>query len=251
MSQLNEAELMKYFEDTTGKNAIWRGQITKIYLRWKKRHNLLISKVKPSIPKKSLTKIQKVEKELTEKLSELEEAKLMKVFEDSTGRHAIWRGKITKIYLQWKNRQKIITLKEKPAKFKPESSKISKGLKKVKQIFVEPTIISPDLSKKKAQDVIEFEEIPEFEYVSEFDDIFDLELTPEIGLDTPEAKQPSAIKTSLLEDTISQALVRLKESFERHCPKCGGEMKQAFVILGPQRRMMVYQCGLCKFYLPR
>ena len=232
---------MKYFEETTGKNAIWRGQITKIYLRWKKRQNLSISKEKPLIPKKNLTKIQEIEKELPEQLSELEEAKLMKVFEDSTGRHAIWREKITKIYLQWKKRQKIITLKEKPVDFKPKSSKISKGLKKIKQIFVEPTIISPDLSKKKERDVIEFEEIPEFEYVSEFDDIFDLERTPEIDLDTTKAKQHNSTKTHLLEETISQALVRLKESFERHCPKCGGEMKRSFVILGPQRRMMVYQ----------
>ncbi len=119
---------MKYFEETTGKNAIWRGQITKIYLRWKKRQNLLISKEKPSFTEISLTKTQKLKKPSPEQLSELEEAKLMKVFEDSTGRHAIWRNKVTKIYLQWKKRQKIITLKEKPAKFKPKSSKISKGL---------------------------------------------------------------------------------------------------------------------------
>jgi len=242
---------MKYFEETTGKNAIWRGQITKIYLRWKKRQNLLISKEKPSFPEISLTKTQKLKKPSPEQLSELEEAKLMKVFEDSTGRHAIWRNKVTKIYLQWKKRQKIITLKEKPAKFKPKSFKISKGLKKVKQIFIEPTIISPDLSKKKERDVIEFEEIPEFEYVSEFDDIFDLEWSPEIDLDTTKAKQHNSTKTHLLEESISQTLIRLKESFERHCPKCGGEMKRSFVILGPQRRMMVYQCRLCKFYLPR
>lgn len=239
---------MKYFEETTGKNAIWRGQITKIYLRWKKRQNLLISKEKPSFPEISLTKTQKLKKPSPEQLSELEEAKLMKVFEDSTGRHAIWRNKVTKIYLQWKKRQKIITLKEKPSEFKP---KIFKGLRKIKQIFIEPTIISPDLSKKKERDVIEFEEIPEFEYVSEFDDIFDLEWSPEIDLDTIAAKQTGTTKTHLLEESISQTLIRLKESFERHCPKCGGEMKRSFVILGPQRRMMVYQCGLCKFYLPR
>ena len=242
---------MKYFEETTGKNAIWRGQITKIYLRWKKRHNLLEPRGISITLKKPYSKSQKVKESIPEQLTEMEEARLMKVFEDSTGRHAIWRGKITKIYLQWKKRQKIITLKGKPSFTKKITVISSKGPQKEKSSLLTSTIIAPDLSKKKERDIIEFEEIPEFEDVSEFDDIFDLDWTPEINLDTITTKPSDTTNMNLLQETISQALTRLRETFERHCPKCGGEMKRSFVILGPQRRMMVYQCNLCRFYLPR
>ncbi len=61
----------------------------------------------------------------------------------------------------------------------------------------------------------------------------------------------SAKDTLNLEAGLQKVLDSIKENFVRNCPKCGGEMDSKFVILGPQRRQSVYQCKLCKFYLPR
>ncbi|MFX0012478.1 MAG: helix-hairpin-helix domain-containing protein [Candidatus Hermodarchaeota archaeon] len=53
-----------------------------------------------------------------------------------------------------------------------------------------------------------------------------------------------------LEKNIQQVLDAIKENFVKRCPKCGGSMKEKFIILGPERRLKVKQCTLCKFYLP-
>ncbi|MFX1356407.1 MAG: helix-hairpin-helix domain-containing protein [Promethearchaeota archaeon] len=53
-----------------------------------------------------------------------------------------------------------------------------------------------------------------------------------------------------LEKNIQQVLNAIKENFVKNCPKCGGEMQSKYIILGPERRLKVKQCILCKFYLP-
>jgi Holliday junction resolvasome RuvABC DNA-binding subunit len=53
-----------------------------------------------------------------------------------------------------------------------------------------------------------------------------------------------------LEKNIQQVLNAIKENFTKSCPKCNGLMQSKFIILGPERRLRVKQCSLCKFYLP-
>ncbi len=53
-----------------------------------------------------------------------------------------------------------------------------------------------------------------------------------------------------LEKNIQLVLNSIKESFVKNCPKCGGGMKNKYIILGPERRLKVKQCIVCKFYLP-
>lgn len=54
-----------------------------------------------------------------------------------------------------------------------------------------------------------------------------------------------------IEKGLQNVLDAIRDTFVRACPKCGGDMESKYVILGPQKRMGVYQCKLCKFYLPR
>ena len=53
-----------------------------------------------------------------------------------------------------------------------------------------------------------------------------------------------------LEKGIQQVLNSIKVNFSKNCPKCGGDMKEKLIILGPERRFRSNQCTLCKFYLP-
>ena len=53
-----------------------------------------------------------------------------------------------------------------------------------------------------------------------------------------------------LEKNIQVVLNAIKENFVKNCPKCGGDMKSKFIILGPERRLKAKQCTVCKFYLP-
>ena len=54
-----------------------------------------------------------------------------------------------------------------------------------------------------------------------------------------------------LEKGIQKVLNSIKENFLKSCPKCGGDMTERLIILGPERRLRVNQCNLCKFYLPK
>jgi len=54
-----------------------------------------------------------------------------------------------------------------------------------------------------------------------------------------------------LEKGIQKVLNSIKENFSKSCPKCGGDMKERLIILGPERRLRANQCVLCKFYLPK
>jgi len=53
-----------------------------------------------------------------------------------------------------------------------------------------------------------------------------------------------------LEKNIQLVLNSIKENFVKTCPKCSGSMRSKYIILGPERRLKVRQCTVCKFYLP-
>ncbi|TFF99950.1 MAG: hypothetical protein EU541_03585 [Promethearchaeota archaeon] len=53
------------------------------------------------------------------------------------------------------------------------------------------------------------------------------------------------------EKGIEEVLDSIKDEFIETCPKCGGEMKERHIILGPNNRVSVNQCSVCRFYLPK
>ena len=53
-----------------------------------------------------------------------------------------------------------------------------------------------------------------------------------------------------LEKGIQKVLNSIKENFAKSCPKCGGDLTERLIILGPERRLRANQCELCKFYMP-
>ena len=72
------------------------------------------------------------------------------------------------------------------------------------------------------------------------------------GIGVPTAKKMIKQAQGLIqfERGLSIVLNHVKQNFIKSCPKCGGEMKQKLIILGPERRINARQCLLCKFYLP-
>jgi len=71
-----------------------------------------------------------------------------------------------------------------------------------------------------------------------------------IGMVSAQRIIENAKHLSTLERGLSIVLDMVKKNFMQNCPKCGGEMKKKFIILGPERRISANQCVLCKFYLP-
>ena len=61
----------------------------------------------------------------------------------------------------------------------------------------------------------------------------------------------NALELLKLEKGIQRVLNSIKENFSKSCPKCGGDMAEKFIILGPERRLRANQCNLCKFYMPK
>jgi len=61
----------------------------------------------------------------------------------------------------------------------------------------------------------------------------------------------NALELIKLEKGIQKVLNSIKENFSKSCPKCGGDMTEKFIILGPERRLRANQCNLCKFYMPK
>ena len=61
----------------------------------------------------------------------------------------------------------------------------------------------------------------------------------------------NALELIKLEKGIQNVLNSIKENFASSCPKCGGEMTEKLIILGPERRLRANQCNLCKFYMPK
>ncbi|MCK4287245.1 MAG: hypothetical protein KAX18_13630 [Candidatus Lokiarchaeota archaeon] len=60
----------------------------------------------------------------------------------------------------------------------------------------------------------------------------------------------NALELIKLEKGIQHVLNSIKENFAKNCPKCDGDMTERLIILGPERRLRVNQCNLCRFYLP-
>jgi len=71
-----------------------------------------------------------------------------------------------------------------------------------------------------------------------------------IGMVSAQRIIDNALHLSTLERGLAIVLDIVKKNFMQHCPKCGGDMKKKFIILGPERRISANQCILCKFYLP-
>ena len=71
-----------------------------------------------------------------------------------------------------------------------------------------------------------------------------------IGMVSAKKIIDAAIELLQLEESIQNVLDSIKENFVKRCPKCGGSMKDKFIILGPERRLKAKQCTVCKFYLP-
>ena len=61
----------------------------------------------------------------------------------------------------------------------------------------------------------------------------------------------NALELIKLEKGIQNVLNSIKENFSKSCPKCGGDMVEKLIILGPERRLRANQCNLCKFYMPK
>ena len=71
-----------------------------------------------------------------------------------------------------------------------------------------------------------------------------------IGLTSADKIIENALELIKLEKGIQNVLNSIKENFTNSCPKCGGDMAEKLIILGPERRLRAKQCTLCKFYLP-
>ncbi|MFX1503587.1 MAG: helix-hairpin-helix domain-containing protein [Promethearchaeota archaeon] len=71
-----------------------------------------------------------------------------------------------------------------------------------------------------------------------------------IGMTSADKIIQNANELINLEKGIQKVLNSIKENFSKSCPKCGGDMSERLIILGPERRLRANQCALCKFYMP-
>ena len=72
-----------------------------------------------------------------------------------------------------------------------------------------------------------------------------------IGLVSAKKLIKNAKEILNLEMGIERVLESIKENFIKNCPKCGGRMESKYIILGPDKRINVNQCNICKFYMPK
>ncbi|MHA1291573.1 MAG: helix-hairpin-helix domain-containing protein [Promethearchaeota archaeon] len=71
-----------------------------------------------------------------------------------------------------------------------------------------------------------------------------------IGLISAKKIIDNAKHLIMLEKGLSIVLDKVKETFSKTCPKCGGLMQTKYIILSPEKRLHAKQCSLCKFYMP-
>ncbi len=72
-----------------------------------------------------------------------------------------------------------------------------------------------------------------------------------IGIISAEKIIANAKHLMTLERGLTIVLDHIKTNFVKNCPKCDGDMQKRFIILGPKRgKLPVYQCTVCRFYLP-
>ena len=72
-----------------------------------------------------------------------------------------------------------------------------------------------------------------------------------IGMVSAEKIIENALELIKLEKGIQYVLNSIKDNFAKSCPKCGGDMVEKLIILGPERRLRANQCNTCKFYMPK
>ncbi|MFW9822630.1 MAG: DUF4332 domain-containing protein [Promethearchaeota archaeon] len=72
-----------------------------------------------------------------------------------------------------------------------------------------------------------------------------------IGMLSAQKIIENALELIKLEKGIQNVLNSIKDNFSKSCPKCGGDMTERLIILGPERRLRASQCNLCKFYMPK
>ncbi len=60
----------------------------------------------------------------------------------------------------------------------------------------------------------------------------------------------NALELIKLEKGIQNVLKSIRDNFAKSCPKCGGDLIEKLIILGPERKLRANQCNICKFYLP-
>jgi formate dehydrogenase maturation protein FdhE len=72
-----------------------------------------------------------------------------------------------------------------------------------------------------------------------------------IGLISAKTIIKNAQEIIRVEEGIEKVLNSIKENFTTTCPKCGSDLKEKLIILGPEKRLRVYQCSVCKFYMPK
>ncbi len=71
-----------------------------------------------------------------------------------------------------------------------------------------------------------------------------------IGMVSAKKIIENALELIKLEKGIQNVLNSIKENFAKSCPKCGSDMTEKLIILGPERRLRANQCKICKFYMP-
>jgi len=100
-----------YEKDNPGKKAIWRGKVTKGFLEWKEKYiETKKEKLGSAITKSDMIEVQSKEdldiiseKIKSDLIIEDKEENLHSTYEEENpGKKAIWRGKVTKGFLEWK-----------------------------------------------------------------------------------------------------------------------------------------------------
>ena len=71
-----------------------------------------------------------------------------------------------------------------------------------------------------------------------------------IGIVSAKKIKENALYILNFERGLTIVLDKIRENFSKSCPKCGGELKEHYLIINTTRRMHVLQCKICKFYLP-
>lgn len=72
-----------------------------------------------------------------------------------------------------------------------------------------------------------------------------------VGMTSAQNLIQSAQDLLKAEKGIEKVLDSIKDEFTETCPKCGGDMEERHIILGPSKRVSVDQCKVCRFYLPK
>lgn len=117
-SKLTDDEWHSWYKLETGKNAVYRGNLTKIFKDWKASK---LAEVK-EIPSEEEVEgeVEEIEEEIPTDLSQLTDEQWMEKYQEETGKNAIYRGKVTKLFKTWKT-SKLEELKSSEKIIEPET----------------------------------------------------------------------------------------------------------------------------------